>query len=319
VKGAHETLAQEAAFHRACRSHPDLAPFLEAVPLLIDFDETQPVLMFDRIADAVGLASLLEAEGRRDVATEAAFALGSRLGTLHRRSRSIPGERDGPAAWLLREPPWVLSLQHPGIAWLAELTPANADTLRILRSDGTFAERFEQLSACWRTECVIHGDVRLDNILVQSDDSGSAGGLKVWIVDWEMVQVGDPAWDVAGALQDFLVNWVSTMPMEGGLSAEERAARARWPIASLRRVTRAVWSGYRRGAGLEPAEAGELLSRAVVFSAARLIQSAYEAAVGADRLPGQSVILLQLAANVLAEPERALVQLYGVIPSIPRL
>ncbi len=303
VKGGRGTIAQEAAFHHSCRSHPGLAPFLEHIPRLVEFDETQPVLIFDLISDAAKFASFLESDERRDVAVEAAFTLGSTLGMLHRLSRSIAREQDGLTAWLHREPPWVLGIRHPGIAWLAGLTPAHAETLRILRTEGTFAARYGEMASCWRTEAVIHGDVRFDNVLIQTAGIDEAGGLKVWIVDWEMVQFGDPAWDVAGALQDFLVHWVWTMPLEGDLSAEERVARARRPLASLRTAIRALWSGYRRGSGLEPDEAGALLSRAVAYSSARLIQSAYEAAAEADRLPGESVILLQLAANVLADPE----------------
>jgi hypothetical protein len=318
VSGGLGTIAREAAFHQACRGHPGLAPLLEHIPRLVEFDETQPALIFDLIPDAAKFASLLEAGEIPDAAADAAAALGSRLGLLHRLCGPLSRERDGWTSRFRPDPPWVLEVRHPDITWLSELTPASAEILRIIRDDETFAAEFERMAACWRADTVIHGDIRFDNILIRTDDSGDGLDPKLWIVDWEMVQIGDPAWDVAGALQDFLVHWIWTMPLEGDLSAEERVARARWPLASLRALTRALWSGYRRGSGLAPAEAAALLSRALVFSSARLIQSAYEAAVEADRLPGESVILLQLAANVLADPVRAQVQLYGIISGVPR-
>jgi hypothetical protein len=55
-----------------------------------------------------------------------------------------------------------------------------------------------------------------------------------------------------------------------------------------------------------------MLLRAVAFSAARLIQSAYEISSGSDSLAGPPVVLLQIAANLLVEPERGQIELYGI-------
>jgi hypothetical protein len=65
-------------------------------------------------------------------------------------------------------------------------------------------------------------------------------------------------------------------------------------------------------ADLDRVAAEDLLGRVVPFSAARLIQSAFEMLVGAERLAGPAVLLLQVAANLLAEPERGRLQLYGI-------
>ena len=160
-----------------------------------------------------------------------------RLGELHRLSSSVLGKCSSLTELLPREPPWVFGFRRPEISWLADLTAAHAELLQILQTDVTFAARFDQLAKCWRTEALIHGDVRFDNTLIQVTELGDVSSIKLWIVDWEMVQIGDPAWDVAGALQDFLVHWVATMPASGELSAEDRMTQARWPLASLRCVT----------------------------------------------------------------------------------
>jgi aminoglycoside phosphotransferase (APT) family kinase protein len=314
VSGGCETFEREVAFHLTCRNHPDFARFRQFVPRLVEFDGAEPVLILEWIAGAVGFPLLLESEDRRDFATEAAFALGSCLGLLHRSSCSILREQDGWTARLPSLPPWAMGLRRPGISWLAELSPATAEILRVLRTNETFATRFEPLSARWRAETLIHGDVRFDNVLIRTADSGSSGRLKLWLVDWEMVQVGDPAWDLAGALHDFLVHWISTMPLSADLAPAEWISGARLPLAVVRRATQALSTGYRETTGRGSAEALELISRAVVYSAARLIQTAFEGASTADRLPARSVVLLQLAANVLEEPERAQAQLYGIVP-----
>ena len=131
-------------------------------------------------------------------------------------------------------------------------------------------------------------------------------------MDWELVQVGDPAWDLAGALHDFLLFWTSSMPLSASCTAEQRIAQARYPLASLQGAMRAMWHGYRAAAELASSEADDLLLRAVAFSAVRLIQSAYEIMHESESLSAQSVILLQVGANLLADPELGQIHLYGI-------
>ena len=166
-----------------------------------------------------------------------------------------------------------------------------------------------RLGRQWRPSTLIHGDVKFSNVLARKPGAADAGP---WIVDWEMVQHGDPAWDLAGALQDFLVLWVSSMPMAEELSAVDRVQQARIPLSSLRPAIAALWSGYRRGAGLADDEVPGFLRRAVEFSAARLLQSAFEWTDDAVALPGTVVLFLQIAANLLADPGRGQFELYGL-------
>ena len=73
----------------------------------------------------------------------------------------------------------------------------------------------------WRDETLIHGDIKSDNILVGPPrDRHEAQEDTVWFVDWEFVQIGDPAWDLASALHDFMIFWTSSMPLEPDLAAE---------------------------------------------------------------------------------------------------
>lgn len=310
-------LHSEALFNRYCRGEPSLARLADFLPGLVDVDLDQGVVVFDGIADVTGWATLLESRGPQDLAPRAAWATGFAFGTLHRLSRQVLQGGEGPD-WLPRQVPWAMRAHRPGVQLLADLNPAALEVLRILQADATFRDRLDPLHRHWRPEVIIHGDVRFDNILVRVTQAGDRGEVELWIVDWELVQIGDPAWDLAGALQDLLAYWVASMPLSSDVSVEEVIVRAGIPLAALRPTLRELWSGYREGAGVGPVEAEALLSRAVAFSAARLVQSAFEGAITSGHLPVRSVLLLQLAANVLAEPERARIELYGLSMSVPR-
>ena len=88
------------------------------------------------------------------------------------------------------------------------------------------------------------------------------GPVELWIVDWEAVGFGDPAWDVAGALQDFLVYWVFSMPMSHELTPEQMIAQARVPLGEFAHFGRMVGLhgrgtfGWARGGRIADASCG---------------------------------------------------------------
>ncbi len=307
-----ETLRIEGAFHEFCRRELSLAELCRIIPRLCHHSEEDAVLIFDLITNAAPLWSHAESRDGQGIFVEGARACGHGLGTLHRAFERAEPSRGPRLEWLPQGIPWVMTVHTPEPWRLAGMSPANLEILRVLQTHATLGEGLDRIRGQWLPSSLIHGDIRFDNLLVRPGATGPA--VEIWITDWELVQFGDPAWDLAGALQDFLAFWVYSMPLSDERSAEELTDLARIPLDDLKAAARALWAGYRVGAGLGRVEAERLLTRAVEFSAARLVQTAFEYADGAEQLPGPSVILLQLSANLLEDPERGRAQLYGIPP-----
>lgn len=114
------------------------------------------------------------------------------LAAVHRATRDLAAPGATPPGALTPPLPWGLRLfsgdgppdlfEQPHLA--AEIHRAAADpaTIRGLRA----------ARACWRPMCLIHGDMKHDNLLVRDDGAGAV------LVDWEMARIGDPCWDLAG-------------------------------------------------------------------------------------------------------------------------
>jgi hypothetical protein len=312
-EGDYQPLRREAAFYRFCVDETALGPINTFMPRLVLSDDAETLLVFDLIVGATSLWSRLQAGVEEQLTVDAARTLGRALGTLHRILCLSDWQDDPRLARLSRDLPWVLGVHQPVPSSLGSISRANLAIVRILQTEEGLREQFDRLTGRWRPGSVIHGDIRLDNVLIRPAGVGNEDGtVELWIADWEAVSFGDPAWDVAGALQDFLVYWVFSMPTSDELTAEQMIAQARVPVEGLRGALRALWWGYKAGASLAGSEADDMLLRAVALSAARLIQSAYEISSGSDRLAGPSVVLLQIAANLLAEPERGQIELYGI-------
>ena len=316
-------LSHEAAFHRFCQEEPAVAGLSAFIPRLLHHEAGGDHLVFGLVPGAVPLGS----SARTFEAAGWSVALGRALATLHTTFRRLGPERDPRLSWLERGTPWVMRAHQPSPEILGDLSPAGTRVLQILQADDRLCRTLEGLRVLWRAETVVHGDVKFDNVLVPSPPETGEVGVeanadaepRVWLVDWEMVQLGDPAWDLAGALHQFLVYWTRSMPLSSGVEAGQMIARARLPLAGLRPSIHALWHGYRRASRLDPGEADDLLDRALTFSGAWLIHSACEFSSGAERLSPMSVILLQLGANVLKDPGLARVHLYGIPPGgLPR-
>lgn len=307
-----ETLPFEARFLGFCRDQPAMARVSRCIPRLTHDNPRDGVLVVELIPRSVALWSYLELHGDRALATSAGRALGGALGLIHRSFTELGPETSSQLTWMTRGLPWAMRLHRPSPGMLPELSQGHRELLKVLQTEPGFWDRLEQMCERWKPTTVIHGDIKLENVLVRIGEEQGDEAVELWIADWEMVQYGDPAWDLAGALHDFLVFWVSSMPLSSDMTGEEMAARARVPLAFLRQATRALWYSYRAQSGLAHASASEFLSRAISFSAGRLVQSAFERLVRADRLAGEAVLLLQISANLLADPDRAQLHLYGI-------
>jgi hypothetical protein len=133
------------------------------------------------------------------------------------------------------------------------------------------------------------------------------------MVDWECVQFGDSAWDVAGMLHDLALFWINTLPPRPTL--EESTEAAPYKLAAIHGACRAFWHGYERSSGLSKSDIGVLLRKAVLFTAARLVLSAYEMSVYELQMPLTATLLVQLALNIFSTPESAQVQIFGIYES----
>lgn len=209
--------------------------------------------------------SIAELAGGQDVAatSDAFAALGTALASLHR----TPVAAEAPVLRL----PWPL---------LDDL-PAHMETARYHRVPTLVIETARQLPdvtthvrSRWRAITWVHGDVSPMNAIVGADGAAR-------LIDWEGAGVGDPSWDLAGAL------------------LMTHLAAPGWEPVAAARLLHAYRTGGGPGAEPDPA-----------LSCVRTLVAAYQQAVGAFALGGVpdadgQVTRLLDEAMALAEAHRA--------------
>jgi hypothetical protein len=306
---ARDTIRCEAAFYRACEGIQQLEQVNRYLPRMISYDDEVGILALELLYPADSLWNVYRTSDPFAKSAQASSGVGRVLATVHQVFSYFGPDSATPLSFLRSRTPWILQVHRPNPAMLATLSAANYQTLSILQGERELCGQLDMSLQQWRPTTVIHGDIKGDNILWLPGSGLAAGGL-VKVVDWEMVQWGDPAWDIAGFFQDLLLFWIGSLPM--GDSIPEMVTRAPYRLGTLQTACRAFWRTYAgaiQEAGMVPRD---LLSRSVLFCGARLIQSAYESAQISSVLPLQSVLALQLSANLLRDPESAQVQIIGI-------
>jgi aminoglycoside phosphotransferase len=259
-----ETLEREASFYSLLRSDPELGALRRFVPVCYAYDAADQVLVLEQAVDT-GRTRLL--------AVEEARCLGSSLRQWHEQARAAKSLRDSPESDIE-----ILRFHHTPEE--SDSDPdaegaANAELLRVVKREAAFGRALDALMEQWRADTLIHGDMRLDNCLISAD-----GAVK--FIDWEMAGWGDPLWDVAGLVQDYLMLWV----------LGDR------PVAEVAPAIRAFWNAY--GAERDTRE------RAMGYAAARMIQSACEYQRKGKQMTAPAIRLLQASRNILTAPSEAI-------------
>jgi thiamine kinase-like enzyme len=160
----------------------------------------------------------------------------------------------------------------------------------------------------WRPTTLVHNDIKFNNFLVDYDyEHKKIKGIK--LIDWELADIGDPLWDAAAVIQNYLVLWLSTdVP-------EQLAQQAQVKKVKLEEVQPSIssfWKRYSQQLKMEPGIQRSVLVKTTKYVALKLIHSCFEMAPGSNVLQPVSVKMLQMSLNILRSPEDAAVRLLGI-------
>lgn len=301
---ALRTVGWEAMVYRAFQALPASHPLRRYTVPFLEYDDDEGVLVLRSIADASTLAARHN-QGR--IPTRPATQIGRALGALHSvelGSSPMSALSEG----LPRRLPHALFLHRPDHALYCNASYGNLQAVRIMQSFPAFGALVDALTEEWRPSCLVHFDVKGDNILLSAKRRARSG----WLIDWELAALGDPAWDVGSMFADYLGVWLWSIPITGEHPPAHYLSLARFPLTGIQPALRAFWRSYRQVRGLTGMAATAFLLAATRYCAIRLIQRVHEQTREAIDLLANTICQLQLSWNILQEPELACVHLLGL-------
>jgi len=289
------TLEHEAAVLRVLGDTPSLA---EHVPVLVEHDRAAARLV---LRSPGGAREWTPQNGSRRFPPARARGLARALAALH----DLPADsvEDLPTGV---DPMWGLSLPEPSHDVLLQLSAGARDLVARLQASAALCDRLDQLREAVADDHVVHGDPRWENCLVVAAP-GSRRRTRLLLVDWELAGRGAAAFDLGTVLAEYLYIWVGSIPIADPTDPGRLVALARAPLWRMQPAIGTFWSSYRRARPQAPS-----LRRVIELAAVRLLQTAVERAEGLATPSAHTVTLVQLADNMLRQPEHVALSLMGL-------
>ena len=295
------TVQREAAFYKSIHSDPRLAVLAAMVPKFVDYEPRRHAITL-RLADQS--ESMAERHLREAVFPEdSARLLGTALATVHLHG-----------AIMLRDPaartqfqyqvPWPFLLDQTGYSFLDNFGPIGPHLSAAIRGFPSLQFHLSALRPLWQFDSLIHGDMKWDNCLIGDTAAGQA---ELMIVDWELADIGDGAWDVATIFKEYVVTAIL------GAQPPEQATpqNPKQTIESLQPSIRSFWKAYAETRGLRGPASHAFLDRAVRFTAGRMVIAVLEYLAGSQQFNVLGQSMLQASVNILEAPQVAAAQLTG--------
>jgi len=306
-----ETLRYETACYWLSRNDPDFEPLAALMPQFYDSDPARHALVIELLPEGGSLSEYHRQLGAFPV--EVGVQLGRILGTYQREMGRRLRDGGGKSASFARRVPWILSLHQLNRNLFGQLSAANTQVLGIVQTYPDFQQTLDRMSAGWRFDSLVHGDIKWDNLHVtpegaegeEKSEKPGGGAMKLRLIDWELADFGDACWDAGAVFQSYLSFWVFSMPAAAGVAPEQLVGSAQFPVEKMQPAIRAFWKTYTETRGLNADEAREALERSVSYGAARMIQTAYEYMFYSPQITASALYLLQLSLNILKSPREA--------------
>lgn len=264
------------------------------LPEILAHDPSRGLCAFRLIHGATDLRRLaLHQDG---CSTSDVAEIGRLLGQLH-----LMSSRHGKGKWQASPVrPWALSVAQPTEAARAAASAATEAFWADLLADDRLMRLISALQISWYETEFIHGDMRLENILIGSGD-GAAENCGLIVVDWELSTAGEGLWDAACLVASLLEVWISSK------DADNHADHGlEWLVPRLS----SFWQAYTDRRGWQTTQGKEAV-RCVALAAVRLVQYALEATQKALTPSSRAHLLVQVAENILEEPRIAAARFLG--------
>lgn len=242
--------------------------------------------------------------------------VGGALADLH----SVPVDRITVDSNLLKTSeslPWIFTYHDKPRFKQGALSGGAIALGKYVRENKELVFQLAQAAARWRPHSLMHGDVKWDNFLLSHQlhafQTGSdAETYQLKLIDWEMLDIGDPAWDVGAVFQAYLSHWIMRRYRDKSQGKEYLLEDTYEKLPSIFSSINCFWEAYNENSELDFSEQHLFLLKCVEYGAIRLLQTAFESLFESTDLTSHALAMLDLSEQMLCEPERAKRELLGI-------
>jgi serine/threonine protein kinase len=308
-------LSDEWQIHELIKKFPQLNPIRSLIAEAIYFDRDRSILIFNYLDDYQDLLDLYEDD--RIFPPQIAAALGNAIATVHRctidsqecqdflaQNSSIP----------INKPPNLmrgLDKIYPDV--FGKLTTDGLQFLRLYQLYDSLREAIAQLDRTFDACCLLHNDLKLDNILLHKDWERTPD---VRIIDWELSRWGDPAFDLGKLLASYLKLWLSSLTVSTDIDIQTALHLATTPLEVIQPSLVALIKAYLNSFPEISDRFPDFLNRVMQFTGLGLIRKIQAKISYQEPFDNVGICMLQVAKTLLCRPEESIPIVLGTTAGV---
>jgi thiamine kinase-like enzyme len=297
-----ETMRIEATAYILAHTDANYKALKNFLPPYYDYDATQHILVTGQVKDAISVYDyyLQLNDFNNNIPAQLADVLASYHGSINTTQQGTTMQH------FRRQMPWVFTIANtPPING----APATADQqlMQLITRNTELLQLIAPLAALWQPTSLVHHDAKLNNFLAGYDHEKKHINF-VKLIDWELADIGDPLWDLASVIQNYLTLWLTTDVPDPQQTAYIKTIL----LAQVQPCIQQVWNRYAQLMQWNAAAKQTALTKTVQYCALKLIHTCFETTAQGTTLQPVTVKMLQVSINILRNPADAAVKLFGI-------
>lgn len=319
-------------FSREWRFHQSIARFSELnhlrslVSEVRHFNEVDSIIVFNYLDNYSDLADFYRKN--KSFPTEIAGAIGATLASIHQATFKHHAYEDFFAQncrdrFLDRPAYLTLALDRLSPEIFGQI-PADAIKFFVLyQRYSSLGNAISELIATAKPTCLIHNDLKLNNILLDRDWKQVSDKIPslsnnlhdkngaIRFIDWERSTWGDPAYDLGSAIASYLSIWLSSLVVSKSMEIEESLRLAAIPLEQLQPSVAALTETYIDRFPKIIEHHPDFLKRIIQFAGLALIEQIQASIQYQKSFSNAGICTLQVAKSLLCRPEQSIPTIFG--------
>lgn len=292
---------------------PELNHLHPSLPEILHFDAENSIIVFRYLDDYQDLMEFYTKEN--NFSKEIPVAIGTFLAAIHRHTFNNQEYQDffsqhpnNPRTEQVRNLIRGLERIEPEIFGLVP-----ADGLRffaLYQRYDSLGEALTNLGNAVIPCCLVHNDLKLNNILVHKNWQQPTNSI-IRLIDWERSAWGDPAFDLGTLISSYVQLWLGSLVISKSLSLEESLGLAMTPLEKLQPSIATLTQVYLQTFPEILEHRPDFLLRVMQFTGFGLIQG-IQAMIQYQKTFGNAgIAMLQVAKSLLCRPEQSMPTIFG--------
>ncbi|MDH3677611.1 MAG: phosphotransferase [Nitrosopumilus sp.] len=261
-----ETINRESKFYSKTFSSKKFSKIQEIIPKFIEFDSKNNILITKFISN-------YQKNNEKEILfAEQMSALGKSLGMFHSftSKKMIHSEFD----FLPKSFPPTILISHPSPELFSLMGLGSLQFLKDIQQNKILFRFLVDIEKIWCVETIIHGDLKFDNVIFTTSETKKDPELK--LLDWELVNRGDPAWDIGTILFGFLYSHLFGEDFLKNFKVNENFDQVKSLIQTIGLDFKVLWKVYQKEMKQTKLIDKTFLDRAIKYATAKLIQSSFD-------------------------------------------